>query len=37
VIPYSLQNTNLQGKTPGDLVNLEADILAKYVESLISR
>ena len=37
VIPYTLQNTNLQGKTPGDLVNLEADILAKYVESLISR
>ena len=37
VIPYTLRHTNLQGKTPGDLVNLEADILAKYVESLISR
>lgn len=37
VIPYTLQNTNLQGKTPGDRVNLEADILAKYVESLLSR
>ena len=37
VIPYTLQNTNLQGKTPGDLVNLEADILAKYVENLLSR
>ena len=37
VIPYTLHHTNLQGKTPGDRVNLEADILAKYVESLISR
>jgi len=37
VIPYTLQHTNLQGKKPGDRVNLEADILAKYVESLISR
>ena len=37
VIPYTLQNTNLLGKTPGDRVNLEADILAKYVESLLSR
>ena len=37
VIPYTLQNTNLRGKLPGDRVNLEADILAKYVESLLSR
>ena len=37
VIPYTLQNTNLRGKAPGDRVNLEADILAKYVESLLSR
>ena len=37
VIPYTLRNTNLRGKTPGDRVNLEADILAKYVESLLSR
>ena len=37
VIPYTLQHTNLRGKTPGDRVNLEADILAKYVESLLSR
>lgn len=37
VIPYSLENTNLKGKSVGDRVNLEVDILAKYVESLLSR
>ena len=37
VIPYTLQHTNLRGKQPGDWVNLEADILAKYMESLLSR
>ena len=37
IIPFTLQNTNLQEKAPGDLVNLEADILAKYVESVLAR
>ena len=37
VIPYTLQNTNLIGKTVGDRVNLEADIVAKYVESILAR
>jgi riboflavin synthase len=36
VIPYTLQNTNLREKTGGGRVNLEADIVAKYIESLIS-
>ena len=36
VIPFSMQNTNLKERTVGDLVNLEADILAKYVESLLN-
>ncbi len=35
VIPFTLQNTNLHERKVGDLVNLEADILAKYVESLL--
>jgi len=35
VIPYTLQNTNLGTVSTGDRVNLEADILAKYVESLL--
>ncbi|PKB79715.1 MAG: riboflavin synthase [SAR202 cluster bacterium Io17-Chloro-G9] len=36
VIPYTRQNTNLRDVSVGDRVNLEADILAKYVESLLS-
>ena len=37
VIPYSLSNTNLEEKSAGHRVNLEVDILAKYVESLLAR
>ncbi len=37
VIPYTLKNTNLASLSVGDRVNLEADILAKYVESLLDR
>jgi riboflavin synthase len=37
VIPYTLENTNLKGKVAGDRVNLEVDIVAKYVESLMAR
>lgn len=35
VIPYTLHNTVLGERKPGDPVNLEVDILAKYVESLL--
>ena len=35
VIPFTMQNTNLQERVVGDKLNLEADILAKYVESLL--
>ncbi len=35
VIPYTLENTNLQVRATGESVNLEVDILAKYVESLL--
>ena len=37
VIPYTLGNTNLAALSVGGQVNLEADILAKYVESLLAR
>ena len=37
VIPYTLHNTNLQTISVGARVNLEADILAKYVENLVKR
>ena len=35
VIPYTIANTVLKERRPGDPVNLEVDILAKYVESLL--
>lgn len=37
LIPETLAKTNLSLKSPGDLVNVEVDILAKYVERLISK
>ena len=37
VIPFTLRNTNLHALSVGSRVNLEADILAKYVESLLKR
>ena len=37
VIPFTLENTNLQEKGVGDRVNLEIDVIAKYVESLMAR
>ncbi len=36
IIPFTYAHTNLQFLAPGDAVNLEADILAKYVERLLS-
>jgi riboflavin synthase len=37
LIPETLAKTNLSSKKSGDLVNIEVDILAKYVERLISK
>ena len=37
VIPYTMDHTNLKGKQIGDLVNLEVDIVAKYVENLMTK
>ena len=37
VIPYSFRNTNVETLSVGSRVNLEADILAKYVENLLKR
>lgn len=37
VIPYTLASTNLQGQAKGGRVNLEVDIVAKYVKSLLAR
>ena len=32
VIPYTYEHTNIRERKPGDAVNLEGDILGKYVE-----
>jgi riboflavin synthase len=36
VIPHTMEHTNLGDLEAGDLVNLEFDILAKYVERLVA-
>jgi riboflavin synthase len=35
ILPQTRANTNLRGLRPGACVNLEADIIAKYVERLV--
>lgn len=35
IIPYTYQHTNLRELVPGNAVNLECDVLAKYVERLL--
>jgi riboflavin synthase len=35
VIPYTYAQTNLAGAAVGDAVNLECDVLAKYIERLM--
>ena len=37
IIPYTKRHTNLERATIGDLVNLEFDVLAKYVERMVTR
>ena len=34
LIPHTLDKTNLPTRKPGDLLNIEFDLLAKYVEKL---
>jgi riboflavin synthase len=36
LIPHTLQITNLRDRRAGELVNLEFDLLGKYVEKLMS-
>ncbi len=36
VVPHTLAVTTLGAKKPGDPVNLEVDMLAKYVERLLN-
>lgn len=37
IIPYTFENTNLQQVRTGDLVNLEFDIIGKYVAKLMQK
>jgi riboflavin synthase len=36
IIPHTYENTALQFHKPGDLVNIEVDVIAKHVEKLLS-
>ena len=37
IIPHTVEMTNLNSLLPGDPVNLEADLIAKYVEKMMTR
>lgn len=37
IIPHTVEETNLKSLKPGDEVNLEADIIAKYVQRFLDR
>ena len=36
IIPFTHEHTNIRAMAAGNAVNLECDILAKYVESLLA-
>jgi riboflavin synthase len=36
VIPYTYEHTNIRDRKPGDAVNLEGDVLGKYVERYLA-
>jgi riboflavin synthase len=36
IIPHTVEMTNLKSLKPGDPVNLEADLIAKYVEKMMT-
>ncbi|MGA8270284.1 MAG: riboflavin synthase, partial [Candidatus Sulfotelmatobacter sp.] len=35
IIPHTVEMTNLKSLNPGDPINLEADLIAKYVEKMM--
>lgn len=35
VIPFTYEHTNIRDRKPGDAVNLEADVLGKYIERFL--
>ncbi|MBC8173533.1 MAG: riboflavin synthase [Chitinophagales bacterium] len=36
IIPYTMHNTNFSALQPGDIVNIEFDIIGKYIEKMLS-
>ena len=36
IIPYTIENTNLKYRKAGDIVNIEIDIFAKYIENFLT-
>ena len=37
IIPYTWEHTNLKGLSPGEMVNLEFDIIGKYIQRLMNK
>jgi riboflavin synthase len=37
IIPYTFEHTNIQQLVPGSLVNIEFDLIGKYVERMVGR
>jgi riboflavin synthase len=37
IIPFTLRHTNLQGRRVGDKVNIETDLIGKYVHSFLAK
>ena len=37
IIPFTLEHTNLQGRRVGDKVNIETDLIGKYVHSFLAK
>jgi riboflavin synthase len=35
LVQYTQEHTNLGARSPGDRVNLETDIIARYVEAML--
>jgi len=35
IIPFTIENTNLKYRKTGDIVNIEIDIMAKYIENFL--
>jgi riboflavin synthase len=37
IIPFTLQNTNLRARRVGDKVNIETDLIGKYVRHFVKQ